>query len=353
MIHNIAITGLNATDNPAPGIPITRCLRKDNWKGKIIGLAYDAFDTGIYDEALLDEVYLIPYPNEGELALLHRLKEIHARTRIDMFLPTLDSELFNANRLVHELKDIGIKTFLPSEEQVRMRSKALLSEFCMKHHIRVPKTVVMNDMRMISDATKKVGLPIVIKGVFYEAYVCHSLEEAHIYFGKLNAKWGLPIIAQEYLPGEEYDVACVGDGKGNLVGAVPMRKLRLTEKGKAWAGVTIKDKKLFEQAEKIIDALQWRGPCEVEMLKDQKTNEYILVEINPRFPSWIYLSAGAGVNLPLAVVHLALGEKVKKLPAPQPGFTFVRHATDLVCPMNYLESLTTKGELIFEKKSLQ
>ena len=176
------------------------------------------------------------------------------------------------------------------------------------------------------------------------------MEEAHIYFGKLNAKWGLPIIAQEYLPGEEYDVACVGDGKGNLVGAVPMRKLRLTEKGKAWAGVTIKDKKLYEQAEKLIDALKWRGPCEVEMLKDAKTNEYILVEINPRFPSWIYLSAGAGVNLPLAVVQLALGEKVKKLQAPQPGFTFVRHATDLVCPMSYLESLTTKGELIFERK---
>ncbi len=351
MNYNIAVTGLSATDNPAPGIPITRCLRKDNlWKGKIIGLAYDAFDTGIYDEELLDEVYLIPYPNEGEHALLHRLNEIHARTRIDVFLPTLDSELFNANRLAHDLSEIGIKTFLPSEEQVRMRSKALLADFCVKHGIRVPKTEVLNDMRTIPHAIQKLGLPVVIKGVFYEAYVCHSIEEANIYFGKLNAKWGLPIIAQEYLPGEEYDVACVGDGKGNLVGAVPMRKLRLTEKGKAWAGVTIRDKKLYEQAEKLIDALQWRGPCEVEMLKDAKTNEYILVEINPRFPSWIYLSAGAGVNLPLAVVQLALGEKVKKLHTVQPGFTFVRHATDLVCPMSYLESLTTKGELIFEKK---
>ena len=202
MNYNIAVTGLSATDNPAPGIPITRCLRKDNlWKGKIIGLAYDAFDTGIYDEELLDEVYLIPYPNEGEHALLHRLNEIHARTRIDVFLPTLDSELFNANRLAHDLSEIGIKTFLPSEEQVRMRSKALLADFCVKHGIRVPKTEVLNDMRTIPHAIQKLGLPVVIKGVFYEAYVCHSIEEANIYFGKLNAKWGLPIIAQEYLPG--------------------------------------------------------------------------------------------------------------------------------------------------------
>ena len=58
---NIAVTGLNATDNPAPGIPVIRSVRHDLKNiGKIIGLTYDAFDTGIYDGDLLDEVYLIP-----------------------------------------------------------------------------------------------------------------------------------------------------------------------------------------------------------------------------------------------------------------------------------------------------
>ena len=346
---NIAITGLNATDNPAPGIPVARCLREANWKGKIIGLAYDAFDTGIYDKEILDEVYLIPYPNEGEIAILDRLKQISHKTKIDIFIPTLDSELFNANRIANELKNFGIHTFLPSEEQIKMRSKSLLSEFCMKHNIPVPKTQIVNDIRQLQNAVAQLKLPIVVKGVFYEAYVCHSLEEAIIYFGKINIKWGLPIIVQEFLNGEEYDVACVGDGFGNLVGKVPMRKLRLTDKGKAWAGITIYDKVLDQISEHIISALKWRGPCELEFLKEQKSGKYVLIEINPRFPSWIYLSAGVNVNLPFANVKLAIGKKVKEMTSAKAGFTFVRHAIDLVCPMNYIESLTIKGELIFKK----
>lgn len=345
---NIAVTGLNATDNPAPGIPVIRSIRHDlNNIGKIIGLTYDAFDTGIYDGDLLDEVYLIPYPSEGEDALLKRIEYIHARTPIDILIPTLDSEITNVNRLMTELTSMGIKLFLPTEEQFRLRSKALLSEFCKKHGISCPRTMVINDPRLLNDALKAYGTPIVVKGTFYEAYIAYSFEEASISFQRLKAKWGLPIIVQEHLPGEEYDVACVGSGTGKLIGAVPMRKLRLTEKGKAWAGVTIKDTVLAKLSEKLIKALKWRGPCELEFLKEQKSGKYYLVEINPRFPSWIYLSAGAGVNLPATVVQLALGKKIKPLAPPQAGISFVRHATDLVCPMRYLESLTTLGELIY------
>ncbi len=345
---NIAVTGLNATDNPAPGIPVIRCVRDALKKniGKVIGLTYDAFDTGIYDGDLLDEVYLIPYPSEGETALLKRLEYIHSRTPIDVFIPTLDSEITNVNRLQTELTSMGIRMFLPTEEQFRLRSKALLAEFCKKHGISCPRTKIINDPRMLGDALKEFGNPLVVKGTFYEAYMASSVEEAHIHFQRLKAKWGLPIIVQEYLPGEEYDVACVGSGTGKLIGAVPMRKLRLTEKGKAWAGVTIKDPVLTKLSEKLIKALKWQGPCELEFLKEQKSGKYYLVEINPRFPSWIYLSAGVGVNLPAAVVELAQGKKVKPLEAPKPGISFVRHATDLVCPISYLESLTTFGELI-------
>lgn len=348
---NIAVTGLNATDNPAPGLPVIRSIRHvGKHPGKIIGLAYDAFDTGIYDSEYLDEVYLMPYPSEGDAALLRRLREIHERTRIDVLIPTLDSELENYNRIAPELQAMGIHLFLPTEEQLRLRSKATLADFCKLHHFAMPRTVVIADPRQLEAAEKKLKLPLVVKGTYYEAYIAHSIEEASIYFHRLRAKWGLPIILQEFLAGEEYDVACVGDGLGGLVGAVPMRKMRLTEKGKAWAGVTIRDGELAKLSTEIIKALKWRGPCELEYLKEQKSGKYFLIEINPRFPSWIFLSAGVGVNLPAAVVRLALGEKVAPMKTPQPGVSFVRHATDLICPLKYLESLTTKGELIYRSE---
>jgi len=52
---NFAVTGLNATDNPAPGIAVVRAIRSDKtWHGRAIGLAYDSLDTGVYDPDLCD-----------------------------------------------------------------------------------------------------------------------------------------------------------------------------------------------------------------------------------------------------------------------------------------------------------
>ncbi|HDY75907.1 MAG TPA: hypothetical protein ENH49_05225, partial [Candidatus Marinimicrobia bacterium] len=85
---NVGITGLQATDNPAPGIGVIRCLKHpDGWDGKIIGLAYDVYDTGIYDTGLLDHTFLIPYPNQGSKQVLERLLYIHSQVRIDVIIP--------------------------------------------------------------------------------------------------------------------------------------------------------------------------------------------------------------------------------------------------------------------------
>ena len=116
---NIAITGLHATDNPAPGIGVIRCLKHDeDWNGKIIGLGYDVYDTGIYDKGLLDHTYLIPYPNQGIDAFLDRIKYIHSQIPIDVIIPTLDSELSVFQRMESKLSDLGIAMFIPSKETV-------------------------------------------------------------------------------------------------------------------------------------------------------------------------------------------------------------------------------------------
>ena len=49
------------------------------------------------------------------------------------------------------------------------------------------------------------------------------------------------------------------------------------------------------------------------------------------------------------VVDLALGKEVKPMPPAKSGMTFVRHATDLVCPIDFIEHLTTLGELHYTK----
>src|SRR6185369_12576722 len=73
----IAVTGLNATDNPAPGVGVLRALQAANPRDTLIGLAYDALDPGIYARDLAAEVFLIPYPSHGVDAFLDRLEYVH------------------------------------------------------------------------------------------------------------------------------------------------------------------------------------------------------------------------------------------------------------------------------------
>jgi carbamoyl-phosphate synthase large subunit len=349
---NVAITGLQATDNPAPGIGVIRCLHHpERWRGEIIGLGYDVYDTGIYDEGLLDHTYLIPYPNQGRDKVLERLLYIHEQERIDVLIPTLDSEMVLYQKLEQELKEAGIALYIPSEESVRKRTKANLIQFCEETDISTPRTVVIREPGQLKQAMEEIGFPLMIKGVFYEAYRCQTPQEVQAHFQKIQQKWGLPVIAQEVIRGEEFDICCVGGKDGELLGAVPIRKIGLTEKGKAWAAVTLKNEALLALSRKILRELKWSGPCELEIMKAKRTDQLYLLEVNPRFPAWIYLCTGAEQNLPRLVVDLALGKEVSPLPPAKSGMTFVRHATDIVCPLDYIESLTITGELHYKRVS--
>jgi len=188
--------------------------------------------------------------------------------------------------------------------------------------------------------------PVYVKGIFYDARKAWTLEQAYAAFVELSARWGLPIILQRGLPGFEYNICCLGDGEGGLVGAVAMRKLGVTDKGKAWSGVTVGDPRLQDLATRMIGALRWRGPCELEILCEEGSDRLCLIEINPRFPAWCYLCAGAGMNLPAAQARLALGGAPEILSAARSGVIYSRAAVDIICELDVLESLSVTGRAV-------
>ncbi|HJK89820.1 MAG TPA: ATP-grasp domain-containing protein [Polyangiaceae bacterium LLY-WYZ-15_(1-7)] len=350
----IAVTAMNATDNPGPGISVSRALKHDpDFQPRVVGLAYDALEPGIYHRDVIDDAFLIPYPSQGLDALAERIAYVHERVGgLDAIVPTLDSELASFIALEPRLRELGIGTFLPSREQLDLRSKTHLSAMGREAGIPVPKEKVLSDVRDLYTMHETIPYPFVVKGVYYGASIVRSIDEALAAFHRQVARWGYPVIVQQFVAGEEYDVVAVGDGKGGLVGAVPMKKTYLTDKGKGWAGIAIGDPELMAITERFMKHSRWRGPCEVEVIKsvDPKTDEetYYLLEINPRFPAWTYLSAGAGMNLPRAVAKLAMGEAVEPLRDYRVGTMFVRISLDQIATLETLQQITTAGEIVAE-----
>ena len=344
MSLTIAVTGMNATDNPGPGVGVIRSVRAAAPGVRIVGLAYDVLDPGNYMGGIADHVYMVPYPSQGAAVLLRRLRSIHARTPIDVLIPSLDSELAAYIKLRPALHRMGIRTMLPREATLRLREKSNLHELN-DLGIAVPHGVAINDASAIASLGESVRYPVMVKGRFYGAEIAYTPAQVRHCFDRMAAKWGVPVIVQEFVSGNEYDVVCVGDGEGGLVGSVPMRKMQLTDKGKAWGGVTVSDSDLDDFVAHAMASLRWRGPCELEIMRSSDDGSLWLIEINPRFPAWVYLSVGAGRNLPWATVRLALGLEVEPMAPAPPGVMFLRHSSDQICRFTDYESLTTLGEL--------
>lgn len=342
---NIGVTGLNAIDSPGPGIAVIRGLREaESFDARIIGLAYESLEPGIYMHDLIDRTYQIPYPSAGTESLMTRLEYIQERENLDVIIPNFDAELFPFIKLESRLKKMGINTFLPTEEQFNERHKVNLPEFGKKYNIKVPHSKAIYTVNEVRGLINEFSYPVVVKGKYYEAEIANTPEQVTVFFNKIVNRWGLPIIIQQFIKGTEYNATGLGDGKGNTISVVPMRKQYITDKGKAWGGISIDEEEIIDLAKHFIASTKWRGGFELELMRDV-SNEFYLLEVNPRMPAWIYLSVGAGQNIPEALTRLALGEKVEPYKEFAVGKMFIRYAYDMIVDVEEFHKISTLGEL--------
>jgi carbamoyl-phosphate synthase large subunit len=344
---NVAITGMNARpDNPGPGCAVARCLRHTaGFRGHIVGLAYATLDAGLYLRESCDSGHLLPYPGTGTAALLERFDEVLCRERIDALLPCLDAELPNFMAIEDQLRRRGIRLLLPQRGQLRRRDKDRLPALCAEAGVATPDVRRLADERFFDHcAADGWTYPLVIKSIFYDAWIVHSAPEARQRYRQIVATWGNPVLIQKFVLADEVNLTALGDGSGAMIGEVMIRKQAITDKGKAWAGVAIDDPELQEAGRRLFRSLKWRGPLEIEMLRDA-VGTLQLIEINPRFPAWIYLSHGVGRNLPAALLALMNGARpdALDLAPPRPGTSFIRHAQETIVSLDEVATLAASG----------
>ncbi|WP_024786870.1 carboxylate--amine ligase [Lebetimonas sp. JH369] len=331
----IAISGLNNTDNPAPGIGVAKSLKD---KYKLIGLSYDPNEPGVYQD-LFEKVYLMPYPTLGYEKFENRIRYIKEKSDINVLIPNLDAELPLYIKYQKNIEELGLKTFLPTLKQFEMRDKSKLSEFCKKLGVKHPKTIKILSLDDLIIATKELGFPVMVKGNYYKAYKAYNLDEAIEYFYKISNEWGFPLLAQEVINGIEINY--VGISNYELKGGVAIKKLTTTDLGKVWSAVSIKNEKLLNLA--IEFSKNWRGAFELEAMVFE--NEIYLIEINPRFPAWVYFATDLGVNLPQILIELINGKNVKQNLEYPLEKMYIRYVEEKSVDFNKFLTLMNKKEL--------
>ncbi|MFQ5519771.1 MAG: ATP-grasp domain-containing protein [Candidatus Methylomirabilia bacterium] len=335
----VAVTGLNAADNPSPGLTVARALRALPTPPRLIGLTHEVLSSGAYVGGVWDEVRVLPFPSREEGGYPEVLMAECQAAGADCLIPTLDIEIPIVAWLAPLLAAARIATLVPPPEVLRTVAKPRLPELAAKG-FRLPRTETIREVEQLPDMARTLGMPFLLKGPLADARVVRTEEEARVMAKRLAWSWGFPLIAQEYIEGEEFGVAGVADRTHRLVGAVVVRKEIRTTNGNTWAGIVMEDRKLWALADRFAESVRWVGPFELEIIRHPRRGPF-LIEVNPRFPAWIFASAGAGANLPWAAVRLARGERVPPL-TPRPGVFYARMAWDATAPVDRMGALAVE-----------
>ncbi len=335
----VAVSGLNNTDNPAPGIPVIKGIQAKN---EIVGFSYDANEPGNYMQ-MAGKTYLMPFPSLGFNEIKSRLEYIQEKEGLDALIPCLDAELPLYIKYQEEIEAMGIKLCLPSLENFELRNKNKLDGLSQKLNITYPKTYEVSSVSELVECTKTSNFPLMVKGNYYKAYMSYNLESAIDNFYKISNEWGFPVLVQEVVTGEELNLVGVGDGKGELKGAVAIKKLTTTEIGKIWTGVTIQNDKMMQMAKDFVALTKWKGPFELECIVNM--NQVFMIEINPRFPAWVHFATEIGVNLPQMVVDIMQGVDNEPILEYPQNKMYVRYTQELVTDFTDYMQLLSKKEL--------
>jgi carbamoyl-phosphate synthase large subunit len=271
----IGISGINATDNPGPGLALARSFKESKLKTTCIGLGYDANDPGHYLKWAIDQSYLLPYPSKGWKEMSARLEFIRSETGMEVLIPCLDAELPLYLKYRDQLAALGLRTLLPTEKQFELRSKDNLAELAEEIGCSYPKTMLANSVdelyRLLRENPE---FPVVVKGKYYKAYKVYNANSAVEKATEIASEWGYPILVQRYVEGQDINLIGLGDGKGNLCGCVCIKKQTKTDLGKVWTAVTIYDEQLLGLAKNFCAATKWQGPFELEAMRNGRAFQH-------------------------------------------------------------------------------
>ena len=257
---------------------------------------------------------LFPPPRSPRVreAVLELLKE----DRPDVLMPigTPMVEILARDSLVFEKLTAVL---LPSHEAVLAVTDNLRTlEECRTIGIPCPEVLSYNDAECRIDvAASGTESTVVLKprldrgsaqGVSYPSDPRTLASDAE----SCRARYG-EFLLQEYIPGGARamrTLLVLFDRQSRLMAWFSTRKLRQwpVSGGITAMSESTRDERLLRQVLPFFDKWQWRGPAEVEFKVDPRDDVPKLIEINPRFPSYVGFSTRCGLALPRMAVLAAV-----------------------------------------------
>ena len=243
------------------------------------------------------------------------LIDICIEDKIDILIPTIDTDLLVLSENKDRFEQIGTKVMISSPDMIRIcRDKNNTSDFFVECGLNAPMPV--NDWKEY-----KFDYPAFIKpkdgSSSINAYKVNSIEELEMYAGQID-----DYIVQPFVSGKEYtvDVFCNWDGKPLSI--VPRERMQVRA-GEVLKTRIMLDRTMIDECKAICERFKPCGPLTVQLIRDNKGVDWY-IEINPRFGGGAPLSMKAGARSAELIIKLMSGQEIDSVYEIEDGTIYSR-----------------------------
>lgn len=231
-----------------------------------------------------------------------QLLEICRNDKIDLLIPTIDTDLIVLSENKERFETIGTRVLISSPDMIALcRDKNNTYDFFESCGLLAPKPT--NDYRKYAGP-----YPCFIKpkdgSSSINAFKVEHEQELVMYADKIG-----DYIIQPFIDGREYTIDIFCDFEGNPVYIVPRERIAVRS-GEVLKTRIKLDERMIEEARRLIQNFHPCGPITVQLIRQKDTDDDYYIEINPRYGGGAPLSMKAGADSPEAIMRLLIGENL-------------------------------------------
>lgn len=231
-----------------------------------------------------------------------QLLEICRKDKIDLLIPTIDTDLIVLSENKERFETIGTRVLISNPDKIALcRDKNNTYDFFKSCGLSAPKPT--NDYRKYTGP-----YPCFIKpkdgSSSINAFKVEQERELVTYADKIG-----DYIIQPFIDGTEYTIDIFCDFEGNPVYIVPRERIAVRS-GEVLKTRIELDERMIEEARQLIQNFHPCGPITVQLIRQKKTGDDYYIEINPRYGGGAPLSMKAGADSPEAIMRLLMGENL-------------------------------------------
>lgn len=234
---------------------------------------------------------------------IQQLINICIENKIDLVMPTIDTDLVVLSQNIEKFESEGIKVLISKLDKILIcRDKNNTGDFFVSCGLKAPLTYNNYEEYLgpypcfikPKDGSSSVG-----------AYKVENEKDLAIYVNQIR-----DYIIQPFICGREFTIDIFCDFEGNPIFITPRERLQIR------AGEVLKtricmDPKMVKEAENICKKFKPCGPITVQLIQEDNTGDNYYIEINPRYGGGVPLSMKSGARSAEALLRLICGEKLE------------------------------------------